>query len=88
MATAPMRRSKKSVPSAFVIAVLPLAKKECARNAALRGLVKEVPDPLVAEMLGYSCQVTQKHAAATAEPWPRYPRILATRIMTDTIEVD
>jgi hypothetical protein len=45
-----------------------------ARNASLRALVKEVPAPLVAEMLGYSYQVTQKHAAATAEPWSRYPR--------------
>ncbi len=43
-----------------------------ARNASLRGLVKEVPAPLVAEMLGYSHQVTQKHATAAAEPWSRY----------------
>ncbi|MGN7148421.1 MULTISPECIES: hypothetical protein [unclassified Arthrobacter] len=56
-----------------------------ARNASLRALVKEVPAPLVAEMLGYSYQVTQKHSAAAAEPWSRYPRIQATRIMTDTI---
>ena len=58
-----------------------------ARNASLRALVKEVPAPLVADMLGYSYQVTQKHAAAAAEPWSRYPRIQATRIMTDTIGV-
>lgn len=45
-----------------------------ARNASLRALVKEVPAPLVAEMLGYSYQVTQKHAAAAAEPWSHYPR--------------
>lgn len=43
-----------------------------ARNASLRNLVKEVPAPLVAEMLGYSYQVAQKHAAAAAEPWSRY----------------
>jgi hypothetical protein len=43
-----------------------------ARNASLRGLVAEVPAPLVAEMLGYSYQVTQKHAAATASPWAKY----------------
>ncbi|MET3143967.1 UNVERIFIED_ORG: hypothetical protein ABIB19_002069 [Arthrobacter sp. UYEF10] len=49
-----------------------------ARNASLRGLVKEVPAPLVAEMLGYSYQVTQKHAAATAEPWSRYSRATST----------
>ena len=45
-----------------------------ARNASLRALVKEVPAPLVAEMLGYSYQVTQKHAAAAAEPWSRYAK--------------
>ncbi|MEC5181264.1 hypothetical protein RCH07_002629 [Arthrobacter sp. CG_A4] len=33
----------------------------------------KVPAPLVAEMLGYSYQVAQKHAAAAAEPWSRYP---------------
>lgn len=49
-----------------------------ARNASLRALVKEVPAPLVAEMLGYSYQVTQKHAAATAEPWSRYSRATST----------
>lgn len=43
-----------------------------ARNASLRGLVNEIPAPLVAEMLGYSYQVTQKHATAAAEPWSRY----------------
>ena len=56
-----------------------------ARNVSLRALVKKVPAPLVAEMLGYSYQVTQKHSAAAAEPWFRYPIIQATRIMTDTI---
>jgi hypothetical protein len=44
-----------------------------ARNAALRALVTEAPPPLVAEMLGYSYQVTQKHAASADEPWSRYP---------------
>ncbi len=43
-----------------------------ARNAALRGLVSEVPAPLVAEMLGYSYQVTDKHAAAAATQYARY----------------
>lgn len=43
-----------------------------ARNASLRALVKVMPAPLVAEMLGYSYQVTQKHATAAAEPWSRY----------------
>ncbi|TJY63674.1 hypothetical protein E4J89_19215 [Arthrobacter sp. CAU 1506] len=44
-----------------------------ARNASLRALVREIPAPIAAEMLGYSYQVTQKHAAAAAEPWSRYP---------------
>jgi hypothetical protein len=43
-----------------------------ARNASLRALVTEAPPPLVAEMLGYSYQVTQKHATAAADPWSRY----------------
>ncbi len=43
-----------------------------ARNAALRGLVAEVPAPLVAEMLGYSYQVMDRHAAATAASYARY----------------
>lgn len=43
-----------------------------ARNAALRGLVTEVPPPLVAEMLGYSYAVTQRHAALAADPYARY----------------
>jgi hypothetical protein len=55
-----------------------------AGNASLRALVAEVPAPLVAEMLGYSYQVTQKHATAAAEPWSRYPGTKPTRIMTDT----
>lgn len=49
-----------------------------ARNASLRALVKEVPAPLVAEMLGYSYQVTQKHATATAQPWSLYAPELTT----------
>lgn len=57
-----------------------------ARNASLRALVTEVPAPLVAEMLGYSYQVTQKHSAAAAEPWSRYPTGKPQRIMTDIVE--
>lgn len=51
-----------------------------ARNASLRSLVKEVPAPLVAEMLGYSYQVTQKHSAAAAESWSRYAPITPVRV--------
>lgn len=54
-----------------------------ARNASLRALVTEVPPPLVAEMLGYSYQVTQKHATAAAQLMSRYaalkPRELRNR---------
>jgi hypothetical protein len=42
------------------------------RNSALRNLVAEVPPPLVAELLGYSYQVTQRHAELAAQPWARY----------------
>jgi hypothetical protein len=42
------------------------------RNSALQNLVAEVPPPLVAELLGYSYQVTQRHAELAAQPWARY----------------
>lgn len=49
-----------------------------ARNASCQwpivcAHVNVVPAPLVAEMLGYSYQVTQKHAAAAAGPGAKYP---------------
>ena len=43
-----------------------------ARNAAIQNLVAEVPPPLVAELLGYSYQVTHRHAEIVAQPWSRY----------------
>lgn len=43
-----------------------------ARNTALRELVSAMPAPLVAEMLGYSDQVTHKHAAEVGNTWARY----------------
>ncbi len=43
-----------------------------ARNRALSDLVTEVPAPLVADALGYSHQVTVKHADAAAASWSRY----------------
>jgi hypothetical protein len=43
-----------------------------ARNAALQSLVAEVPPPFVAELLGYSYQVTHRHAEVAAQPWSRY----------------
>jgi antirestriction protein ArdC len=45
-----------------------------SRNTALQELVSEVPAPLVAEMLGYSYQVAQKHAAAAGNTWAKYVR--------------
>ena len=43
-----------------------------ARNTALQNLVVQVPPPLVAELLGYSYNVTQRHAEIAAQPWARY----------------
>jgi antirestriction protein ArdC len=43
-----------------------------SRNTALQELVSEIPAPLVAEMLGYSDQVTQKHAAGAGNTWAKY----------------
>jgi hypothetical protein len=46
-----------------------------ARNTSLRELVTQVPPPVVAEMLGYSDQVVQRHAALAAQPWSTYSRL-------------
>ena len=43
-----------------------------ARNTALQELVSQVPPPVVADMLGYSDQVTQKHAAEACNTWAEY----------------
>lgn len=43
-----------------------------SRNTALKELVAQVPAPLVAEMLGYSDKVTQKHAAEVGNTWAKY----------------
>jgi hypothetical protein len=43
-----------------------------SRNTALRELVSEVPPPLVAEMLGCSYQVTQRHAELAGTNWAKY----------------
>ena len=40
-----------------------------ARNTALQSLVVEAPPPLVAELLGYSYNTTQRHAQIAAQPW-------------------
>lgn len=51
-----------------------------ARNTALRELVAQVPAPVVAEMLGYSNQVAQKHADLAAEPFSRYAGLTNLKI--------
>jgi len=43
-----------------------------ARNTALQSLAVEVPPPLVAELLGYSYNVAQRHAEIAAQPWAGY----------------
>lgn len=43
-----------------------------SRNTALQKLVSEIPAPLVAEIFGYSDQVTQKHAAEVGNTWAGY----------------
>lgn len=48
-----------------------------ARNAALRDLVQRVPAPIVATQLGYSPQVTQRHADHAAQPMSRYAALKA-----------
>jgi hypothetical protein len=43
-----------------------------ARNSALGNLVAEIPPPVVAHLLGYSHNCTQRHAQLAAQPWSRY----------------
>lgn len=43
-----------------------------ARNTALKTLVLEIPAPLVAEMLGYSYQITEKHSYEAGTTWASY----------------
>jgi hypothetical protein len=43
-----------------------------ARNTALQSLVVAAPAPLVAELLGYSYNIVQRHAEIAAQPWARY----------------
>ena len=41
-----------------------------ARNTALQSLVVEAPPPLVAELLGYSYNTTQRHAKSQPSHGP------------------
>jgi hypothetical protein len=43
-----------------------------AHNAALRELVLEKPQPIVADALGHSAQVTEKHAEDAGRTWVTY----------------
>lgn len=43
-----------------------------SRNRALQELVSQMPPPVVAQMLGYSDQVTQKHADDAGNTWMQY----------------
>lgn len=45
---------------------------QAARTSALRGLVTQAPPPVVAQLLGYSYQVTERHARAAASTYSRY----------------
>ncbi|GAA4421423.1 hypothetical protein GCM10023169_14350 [Georgenia halophila] len=49
-----------------------------ARNRAMRDLVSEIPAPVVASLLGYSDQVTQRHAQAAATPMAQYAALQST----------
>ncbi|MCH5645652.1 hypothetical protein [Gordonia sp. ABSL49_1] len=51
-----------------------------ARNSALDNLVKLAPPPIVADMLGYSYQVTERHAALATTTYARYAQSLAATI--------
>lgn len=46
-----------------------------AKNRALDDLVTEMPPPLVADLLGYSYQVTTQHAASAGNTFAHYPTL-------------
>ncbi len=48
------------------------------RNSALGNLVKLAPASIVADMLGYSYQVTERHAALAATTYARYAQSLTS----------
>ena len=48
-----------------------------AKNAALRELVREAPPPVVAAQLGYSDPVIFRHAAASAQSFDDYAKLVA-----------
>ena len=59
-----------------------------ARNTALQSLAAEVPPPLVAELLGYSYNVVQRHADIAAQPWARYvTRTAATTVIASSADI-
>jgi hypothetical protein len=47
---------------------------KAARTSALHDLVTKAPAPIVAEMLGYSYQVTERHAQHAATNYHHYAR--------------
>ena len=51
-----------------------VASLVCSEAMAPQELVSEIPAPLVTDMLGYSGQVTQKHAAEAGNSWAKYVR--------------
>jgi hypothetical protein len=52
---------------------------KAARNAALHDLTKEIDPASLADVLGYSAQVMNIHAARAAVPMATYPAIGALR---------
>ena len=48
-----------------------------SRNSALANLVQLAPPPIVADVLGFSYQVTERHAAIAATTYARYARSIS-----------
>jgi hypothetical protein len=53
-----------------------------SRNSALRNLVQLAPATIVADTLGYSHQVTARHASLAATIYTRYAHSLSDTIAT------
>lgn len=53
-----------------------------SRNSALSNFIQRAPAPIVADMLGYSYQVTARHSELAATTYARYAQSLTNTITT------
>lgn len=62
--------------------LLRIGVSRAARVAALHDLIREVPGPVLAPLIGYNPNFIADRAATLAAPWANYPALRATRSPT------